>query len=180
MASPRNSIATESFIEDDFLDAMAVVGSGFVVFLPNASLDDLKRKALSNPERSKVFMSAQVKIGKWRSDFIVSAYGESPFYPVTYAIECDGAEFHSTPAQMDRDHRKEFDLRGHLVRTIRFSGKRIRRDPYACAYQALASVGFDLRCHETEDGHQPPAQSMNVPLIKVLKNAYYKYERAGL
>lgn len=56
-------------------------------------------------------------------------------------IECDGAEFHSSPEQRTHDARKDAAAleRGHL--TLRFSGSEIYRRPKECARKVLELVG---------------------------------------
>lgn len=54
--------------------------------------------------------------------------------PFRIGIECDGAEFHDP----DRDKPRDRNLLLQGVQMLRFTGREITRNPFACAEQALA------------------------------------------
>lgn len=72
----------------------------------------------------------QYKWHFYRSDWAIlrPAYEETALL-----VECDGAEFHSKPEDVDRDRRKDAAALDYGHITMRFPGSRIYRDPRGCA-----------------------------------------------
>jgi very-short-patch-repair endonuclease len=77
----------------------------------------------------------QFRLLKFRYDFAMFVPG--PGGPPVVLIECDGEEFHSTPAQLANDRKKDEAAAAIGARMLRFSGKEIVRDPYGCALVAF-------------------------------------------
>ncbi len=53
------------------------------------------------------------------------------------AIELDGYEYHSSKDQFTKDRQRQRELEQLGWRILRFSGREIHADPYACAVQAI-------------------------------------------
>ena len=56
--------------------------------------------------------------------------------PVMF-IECDGKEFHSTPAQIANDRRKDDAAERAEIPILRFTGSEIFRSPDGCVHRVL-------------------------------------------
>lgn len=82
-------------------------------------------------------VAPQVKIGKYRADFvIVHRLGIRDF--ATVVVECDGHEFHEkTAEQAERDRRRDRDMQMLGCRVFRFTGREIKRNPFAAARSVL-------------------------------------------
>lgn len=128
----------ESPIEDDFLRAFIAVARDPIV-VSQADAPDLKRWAYWHPQR--LFIAAQVRLGKYRADFIAAGAFSNDRMPKVACVECDGAAFHTGPTNRARDRARDEWFRSKGIRTMRFSGKRITRDPYKCAYAVLDYLG---------------------------------------
>lgn len=74
----------------------------------------------------------QFKLDRYRFDFAVRLHTEA--FPRVF-IECDGAEFHSTPEQLENDKRKDEAIRKRGSTILRFTGRQIFRDAASCAEQ---------------------------------------------
>lgn len=84
--------------------------------------------------RHPVHLGQQVVEGDYRIDITLCA----PHIGLRVAIECDGHAFHErTPEQAERDKRKDRALTSAGWMVIRFTGREIYRDPFACAYDAI-------------------------------------------
>jgi very-short-patch-repair endonuclease len=71
----------------------------------------------------------QWEFGQFRYDFgITDKNGE-----LLALIECDGAEFHCTPEQLERDKQKTAAAEMAAIRLFRWTGKEIYRDAQRCA-----------------------------------------------
>jgi very-short-patch-repair endonuclease len=64
----------------------------------------------------------QVKCGPYRIDLALYLADKM------IAIECDGKEFHSTPAQKRHDRKKDAHLRKNGWEVVRFTGRQINRN----------------------------------------------------
>lgn len=78
----------------------------------------------------------QFEFHRWRIDFAVVG----PDMEVRAFIECDGAEFHSTPEQIANDRRKDKASGAAGIRMYRFTGSEIFRNARACAALVLWGV----------------------------------------
>lgn len=130
---------TESPIEDDFLDAIMRVAARPVLLSPAETHHDVFKLAVADVGAKRVFIAPQAKVEHYRADFLLGAY-QTPWYPKLVCVECDGKAFHSTPQQIRRDMQRADYMQGKLIATLRFSGKRIRKDSFACAWEALEEV----------------------------------------
>lgn len=129
---------TDSVIEADFLAALSTV-SDCIVFVKDATLDKLKNKAVADETRSKIYVGTQVWVGKFRADFIL-ARSPQPTRCKMICVECDGAEFHSSPEQRERDGKRDKYFFEHGLEVLRFRGNLIRRDCYMCADRAIEKL----------------------------------------
>jgi very-short-patch-repair endonuclease len=92
-----------------------------------------------------VVIVPQYVIGPYRLDFMVRCLRLRPSdgAPLwfSFAVECDGREFHADPDQKESDEERDCRLYRNGVVTLRFSGSEIWRDRYRCAnavfWQAL-------------------------------------------
>ena len=85
--------------------------------------------------------------GDWaRVRGLVCQHPVGPFrldlaYPaVKLGIECDGAQYHSSPGRIKRDSQRDAYLRSQGWRVLRFTGSRIHRAIHECVeevYRAL-------------------------------------------
>lgn len=163
-----DAIKTESPIEEDFLAALQAISDGLVVFIPNASLDDLMKRATADDERQRVFMASQVPLWKYRADFVLATY-YTPTSPRVICVECDGKEFHTSAEQQQRDYDRDAFLMGKSIATVRFTGGQLKRDAYACAYKAIGELGI------TQRGPKTVAQAV----VGVIKSTHWQFERRG-
>lgn len=59
-------------------------------------------------------------VGHWRPDFYWPEAG--------LVVELDGGDFHSTRARIERDHRKDIELRAMGISVLRFTGRQVVRE----------------------------------------------------
>lgn len=130
---------TESPIEDDFLDALMRVTARPVLLSSEETHHDVFKLAVADVHSKRVFIAPQAKVENYRADFLLGAFF-SPCYPKLVCVECDGKAYHSLPHQKRRDMQRDNYMRGKLITTLRFSGSRIRKDSFACAWEALEEV----------------------------------------
>lgn len=131
----ETGVKTESPIEEDLLQALcAVAGDKAVIF--HVGLPTIRALALADEARRLVFIAPQVKVGRYRADFIVAAY-RSGVSPTVICVECDGQQ-HRETRSADSDREDYFTKQN--VATMRFWGWQIRKDSYACAHQIVDAV----------------------------------------
>jgi very-short-patch-repair endonuclease len=105
--------------------------------------EELFRQLASNP--LPLTIQPQAPVGPYFADFLLSLDGKS------VAVECDGKDFHSTPAQVEHDRKRdEFFLR-RGIKTARFSGSAIHNDASGCAREALELLGPEYE-------YEPPSR----------------------
>lgn len=73
----------------------------------------------------------QFELGGYRYDFAITN-GD-----VVGLVECDGAEFHSTPEQIARDAAKDLLAKQSRCLMFRYSGSAIHRNARRCAEQII-------------------------------------------
>lgn len=90
------------------------------------------------------FVIPQYKVGNYRADFVIKAYGFHPLHNVwppkhltTVAIECDGKEFHQDK-EYDRLRDEYFKSQG--VDTLRFSGSEIHNISHICLEHIISYI----------------------------------------
>lgn len=74
----------------------------------------------------------QFKWRRWRMDFAMVKAGS----PVLF-IECDGREYHSTPAQLANDKQKDDAAASAGITLLRFSGTEIYKYTDGCVHRVL-------------------------------------------
>lgn len=80
----------------------------------------------------------QIKIDKYRIDFLIVKYCWSEKKHKYLAIECDGHDFHErTKEQAKKDRSKDRKLQELGFTVFRFTGSEIWADPMACANQIM-------------------------------------------
>jgi very-short-patch-repair endonuclease len=94
--------------------------------------EELFRQLASNP--LPLTIQPQASVGPYFADFLLTLGDKR------VAVECDGRDFHSTPAQVEHDRKRdEFFLR-RGIETLRFTGSCIHRDVAGCVRQSLARL----------------------------------------
>jgi very-short-patch-repair endonuclease len=82
------------------------------------------------------FIIPQRAIGAYRADFVVGALPERE--DVRIIVECDGHNFHErTPAQAERDRRRDREMLSSGHKVFRFTGREIYRDAFDCATEVF-------------------------------------------
>lgn len=98
-------------------------------------------EAAENAERplNVIIVRPQVKVGKYRIDFRVSAKVEAGERSIL--VECDGHDFHEkTKEQAARDKERDRYITATGAQISRYTGSEIYRNPHKCA----ADVIFNL------------------------------------
>ncbi len=91
----------------------------------------------------------QVKIGKYRVDFLVS-YKPVPNVTKHVIVECDGHDFHEkTKSQAKMDKQRDRYLQGQGYHVLHFTGSELYQKPLKCAEEAfLQLTGHNsMACH---------------------------------
>jgi very-short-patch-repair endonuclease len=154
----------ESPIEEQMLDALRRVSWRKLVVVEGISFDRLKGYATADQDLRRVFVVPQLKIGPYRADFMLACY-QTGIYPTVVCLECDGHDYHkATIAQRSRDFERDLWMERKLIRPLRFSGKQITRDSYACALKAISAV-------TREDGPHRGFEQVCNPIIRALDNS---------
>ena len=130
---------TESPIEEFLLQALCAVAKDRLVILQDARFHDLGRLARQDEDRRCIFLAGQVWVEHYRPDFLIAAH-DNRSYARIICVECDGVAFHRKFEQLQRDIVRDQWFMARGIPTMRFSGKRIKRDSYACAYEVIEAV----------------------------------------
>lgn len=77
---------------------------------------------------------------RWRMDFALIRADVPAMF-----IECDGAEFHSTPAQIANDRRKDAATKAAGIELLRFTGSDIYQTADHCAAIVMHRLAQDHR-----------------------------------
>jgi hypothetical protein len=77
-------------------------------------------------------VTTQAPVGPYRADILIETGGRR------LVVECDGAAFHGSPEQVERDKRRDRYCAARGIAVMRFTGAEINRDPRRCA----AEVGM--------------------------------------
>ena len=99
-----------------------------------------------SPEGEGFFVMPQKTLGPYRADFIIKAVGYPlgkrvwpPKKKVYIAVECDGAEFHTSPEQKSKDRERDKHFSSKGIKTFRFTGSEI--------HQNSSLIARDLASH---------------------------------
>lgn len=126
----RLSANTDSPIESQ-------LGAAISLFFEKAGFP-LKIATMIDVENTPdaLLLVPQFKWGYYRSDWAIlhTRLGGA------LLVECDGKDFHSSPAQIAHDAKKDAAAldRGYL--TLRFTGSQIHREPDVCAQKVFDAV----------------------------------------
>lgn len=103
--------------------------------------------------RNFVAIEPQFPVGDFRCDFAVAGRWNSYGLHVRGCIvECDGAEWHSSTEQTERDSFRQRTIENRLkVRVLRFSGSEIFRDPNGCAARVVEYIRGYVPIPRVED-----------------------------
>lgn len=82
---------------------------------------------LDHAEITYATVQTQATIGPYRADILVQV-GERKL-----VVECDGAAYHSSPEQVERDKRRDRYCAARGINVMRFSGAEIHSAPRGCA-----------------------------------------------
>lgn len=78
-------------------------------------------------------------------DFSIELMSDDGSYSMSYAIECDGHDFHEkTKEQVAHDKQRERILLNYFSKVIRFSGSEIYNDANKCVQEVLEIIQIDL------------------------------------
>lgn len=92
-----------------------------------------------SPEKGIVLVP-QCKWSTYRIDFAIFVNRG-----LRLCVECDGHDFHErTAEQAERDRRRDREMLERLAPVIRFTGREIYRDPFACAPQVINLLAVRL------------------------------------
>lgn len=98
------------------------------------------------PEGEGLFVFPQRELGPYRADFIIKGVGYisgKKVYPpnkkVYIAVECDGAEFHSTDFAKQHDKKRDAYFLSKGIKTFRYTGSEI--------FQMADHIVKDLAVH---------------------------------
>lgn len=91
--------------------------------------------------RYHVAITPQAWVGRYRVDFFILATLGCGLAPRCAIVECDGAEYHSSPAQRRRDYeRDQRILKLGRTQIFRFTGSQINQDAGLCARQVVGRM----------------------------------------
>lgn len=81
---------------------------------------------------------------KYFVDFAICHYeclGDDLKQDFKLAIECDGYEFHQkTKEQVEKDNKREYDIKMQGFEILRFSGREIYNNPMECAFKTIKYI----------------------------------------
>lgn len=130
--------ACESPIERDFAAALQTIPS--VVVMLNSTVNELIKAARSSDNLGYVLVAPQVKVGRYRADFLLAAAADFGRAKVV-CVECDGHAFHqATQQQFEHDRKRDRFFNDLGFEVLRFTGRRIWHEHYRCAREAVAKV----------------------------------------
>jgi very-short-patch-repair endonuclease len=95
-------------------------------------------KDARTPPNHMVGIATQVRVDRYRADFVLTAFGVKPR---TVVVECDGHDYHErTKEQAQRDRSRDRAMQRLGLQVLRFTGSEIHRDPMRCAHEAMAHI----------------------------------------
>jgi very-short-patch-repair endonuclease len=88
-----------------------------------------------------VLIFTQQPIDRYRVDMVLLARLGTTDAIHRMIIECDGHAFHEkTKEQAARDKRRDRDLSKHDLKTLRFTGSEIHKNPFDCALEVVSHL----------------------------------------
>lgn len=101
-------------------------------------VSDLKQRQQSNEYPFFICMSPQVKIGRYRVDFLFGA-GLWDNTTKLVVVECDGHDFHErTKEQARADKSRDRFMKRLGIQVFRFTGSEVWRDANYCLHEVLS------------------------------------------
>lgn len=120
--------------------------STLLMYGDDAALEHLIIASLEND--GKMAGAAQVPIGVYRADFVITCQRNIHAPPIVLVIECDGHDFHEkTKEQARRDKARDRFMVSEGYHVMRFAGSEIWADPGKCAVEALHRI-WQIQDHE--------------------------------
>lgn len=113
------------------------IGAAILLFFERASRPLLLGKTIDvDALPDGLVLVPQFAWSYYRSDWAIY----NPRTQGALLIECDGKDFHSSPAQVEHDRKKDAAALERGFLTIRFTGSQIFRDADACAQKVYDAV----------------------------------------
>lgn len=112
------------------------LGAAIALFFSRAGKPLEVTTSLPVDEVDKFYLIPQFSWSYYRSDWAIL----NTMTKGVLLIECDGAEFHSSPEQRDHDKRKDAAARDRGWLTLRFRGKDIFKDADQCAQKVYDAI----------------------------------------
>lgn len=105
-----------------------------------------------DPSGEGLFLFPQFPIGKYRSDFLIKVSSYIPRNRVwppklksLICVECDGHDFHTTPEQIEYDTKRDEYYLENGIKTFRYTGSEISKDPDFIVQDILHKIHMHLR-----------------------------------
>lgn len=125
---------TGSPIEQQFAEALQAVWGERLAWRPERCIREIAKLMDLGKLARDIACMQQVKIGRYRVDFLIAGPSMADESYVTLAIECDGHEFHEkTREQAARDRKRDRFLTMCGYFPVRFTGSEIWHDAVGCA-----------------------------------------------
>jgi hypothetical protein len=135
---PREHVSKVRYHFADLCDSCdSDIEAAMCVGLCSVMVGDMKR--------SRDYIYPQFRVDPFRLDFMV--WPDPEGQPLNcVGVECDGAAYHTSPSQRDKDAWRENKIfEEHNVPIVRFAGKTIWWDAIACAQAVLSKAEYARR-----------------------------------
>jgi very-short-patch-repair endonuclease len=136
------NVVPESPIERLFAEAFWARAFTWPTYEVRFPTQDIVETAGRIRNRYVMCLEAQVKVAKFRVDFVLSAAKHNLktglVKSTKIAIECDGAAYHhGNPQSAARDKARDRELAEHFDAILRFTGSELHASAFSCACQAI-------------------------------------------
>lgn len=112
----------------------------------------LCRHGIDQPVGEGYFFFPQAVIEKYRLDFLILGVGYFPGSRVwpprlrgMLAVECDGADHHSAPEDVEYDRLRDSFFLQKNIRTLRLSGSAILNNPEFCVQEIIHHLQIQMK-----------------------------------
>lgn len=143
MSIPDNAhlCSVESPIEAFMLEGLCDV-IGLRATIANAvDISVVEKYAVWLRGTDKIIIAPQMRVGRRRVDFGLCGSCDKNGRPIVFAIECDGAQWHSSSEAVAADAVRVKELKASgVTKVIRFSGSEINKAPRRCAITAIRAI----------------------------------------
>jgi hypothetical protein len=117
------------------IEEMMMVALGFMVIRGHEGFPVIHDLTSGEPWPKKhIVIVPQFAFARYRLDFLVTVGKQ------WLAVECDGADYHTTPEQRTRDRNRDDYLRDLGIPTIRYSGAWLKRNGAKIADEVIAVI----------------------------------------